>query len=515
MIIILLLALVGLGDSMYLTVEHFNKVIPPCVVHPFIPAFLIDCGKVLTSPYSSMFGIPLAVMGLGHYGVLSLLIAAAIVSKNKFFKYLVILQSAVGAVSSFYFMYVQIGIIGSLCLYCTLSAMVSFVIFALTYNVLRKERFEMHLAVYAFVYQNIIKRIFFLFDPEFIHTVMVNRGKLLARTPLIKFMGSKLIYEDKSLRQRIAGIHFENPVGLAAGFDYNADLTQTLYYLDFGFQTVGTLTAFPYEGNPRPRMGRLLRSRSLMVNKGFKNKGAEAIAEKLSRHRFMIPLGVSLGMSNTDKIKSLNEGIRDIISAFRTFEKYKVTNSYYELNVSCPNLIHAAKINFYSPKNLRLLLLAVDRLKLKKPVFVKMPIDKSNREVMTMLKEIAKHRSVKGVIIGNLMKDRKNKALVASEVRKFKVGNFSGKACEDRSNELIRTAYRKYKGRLIIVGCGGVFNGMDAYKKIRLGASLIQLITGMIFQGPQVISQINLELIDLIAKDGFKHVSLAVGVDNN
>jgi dihydroorotate dehydrogenase subfamily 2 len=512
MIILFLLSLVGLADSVYLTVEHFSKVIPPCSVNTFLP-ILSDCGKVLTSPYSVMFGIPLAVAGVIHYGVFSSLLVSTFFSKRKVFKYLIVLQSIVGAVSSLYFMYIQFGVIGAFCMYCTLSALISFLIVFLVYRLLKRERFELHTAVYAFVYQNILKPVFFLFDPEFIHNVMVSRGKLLAATPIIKLVGSKLIYKDKSLRQRAAGINFENPIGLAAGFDYNADLTQTLYYLGFGFQSVGTITNSSYAGNPYPRLGRLPVSRSLMVNKGFKNKGAKAISEKLKNMKFMIPVGVSIGVTNSNVIQTAEMAVKDIVSSFKTFEKSGVNNSYYELNISCPNLVNVRDLTLYSPKNLDAVLGAISRLKIKKPVFVKMPIEKTNREVSLMLSTIAKHKFVKGVIFGNLQKNRKDPALVQSEVRKFKVGFFSGKPCEERSNELIQFAYKKCQGRFVIIGCGGVFNGADAYKKIKLGASLVQLITGMIYQGPQVVSQINLELIELLKRDGYKNIKDAVGSD--
>lgn len=515
MIRLLLLSLAGLADSAYLTWEHFRKVIPPCSVNHFIPAFLVDCGKVLTSPYSVMFGVPLAVLGLIHYGIISGLIISAIFSKNKIIKYLVVLQAIAGAIASLYFMYVQIGIIGSICLYCTLSAIISFILVGLVYRILKKERFEIHTAIYAFAYQKIIKPIFFLIDPEIIHGIMVTTGKAISSTPLMKFVGSKLVYKDRILSQKISGIRFENPIGLAAGFDYNGDLTQVLHYLDFGFQTVGTVTNGAYEGNPRPRLGRLIRSRSLMVNKGFKNNGAFPIAYNLKSLKFNIPVGVSIGMTHSSKITSVGEAVRDIMSAFKKFENLGVRNSHYELNISCPNLVHAKNVSFYPPRSLEALLKAIDKLKLKKPVYIKMPIEKTNREIGAMLATIVSHKSVKGVIFGNLQKDRKNPKLIPSEVRKFKVGYFSGKPCEERSNELIKFAYKKYGDKLTIIGCGGVFNGKDAYKKIKLGASLVQLITGMIFQGPQVISQINLELIDLIKKDGFKSIKEAVGYENH
>lgn len=510
MIILLLLALAGLADSIYLTWEHFNKVIPPCTVNTFLP-ILSDCGKVLTSPYSVMFGVPLAIAGIIHYGFLSGWLIASFITEKKIFKYFIILQSIVGAIASLYFMYIQIGIIGSICIYCTISAIISFIEVAIVYRILKRERFELHTAVYAYFYQNILKRLFFLLDPEFIHDIMVSRGKFLAKTPLIKLMGSKLIYKDASLKQRVARINFENPIGLAAGFDYNADLTQTLYYLDFGFQSVGTITNSAYAGNPYPRLGRLPKSRSLMVNKGFKNKGARAIAEKLKDMRPFIPVGISVGVTNSAEIKTIDEAVKDVVTALKTFEIAGIKNSYYEINVSCPNLVNMKHLNFYSPKNLDALLSAIGRLRIKKTVFVKMPIDKTNREVSMMMATIVKHKFVDGLIFGNLQKNKKDPSLVQSEVRKFKVGNFSGKACEQRSNELIEFAYKKYKDRFVIVGCGGVFNGQDAYRKIKLGASLIQLITGMIYQGPQVVSQINLELIELLKKDGYRNIKEAVG----
>jgi dihydroorotate dehydrogenase len=132
-----------------------------------------------------------------------------------------------------------------------------------------------------------------------------------------------------------------------------------------------------------------------------------------------------------------------------------------------------------------------------------------------MLEVINKFTFIKGVIIGNLQKNRKDPSLDQDEVKKFKTGNFSGKPCKKRSNELIKLTFQKYKKRFVIIGCGGVFSVNDAYKKIKLGASLVQLITGMIYQGPQLIAQINLEFLNLLKKDGFKHVSEAVGVDNS
>lgn len=266
----------------------------------------------------------------------------------------------------------------------------------------------------------------------------------------------------------------------------------------------------PYAGNPKPRLARLPKSKSLMVNKGFKSSGAKVIAKRLEKLSFEFPVGVSLGSTNSTKITNQKEAIADIISAFNVFEKSKLNSSYYELNISCPNLIHGEKISFYPPKNLKELLRQVDILKIKKPIFVKMPIEKSDKETIKMLEVIAKYSPV-GVILGNLLKDRSHPSLDKSEVRQFKMGNFSGRPTFKRSNELIKLTYKNYKSRFVIIGCGGIFNAVDAFEKIRLGASLVQFITGMIYEGPQLAAQINLELVDLLEQKAFKHINQAVG----
>lgn len=311
------------------------------------------------------------------------------------------------------------------------------------------------------------------------------------------------------LTQTIAGVRFENPIGLSAGFDHDAHLTQILPSVGFGFGTVGTVTNHAYGGNPRPILGRLPKSRSLMVNKGYKSSGAEDVSRRLSSMDFVIPIGISIGRSNVASLKNEKDSIKDIVNAFRIFEEKKVKNAYYELNISCPNLY--GEISFYPPKNLEALLRAVDVLGLTTPVFIKMPIELGDKEVTLMLEVILKHR-IAGIIIGNLQKNRNDPALNPEEVAKFPVGNFSGKPTWKGSNELISLAYRHCGGKLVIIGCGGVFSAEDAYEKILRGASLVQLITGMIFQGPQLIAEINLRLPALLQRDGYNTVADAVGM---
>lgn len=362
----------------------------------------------------------------------------------------------------------------------------------------------------AFLYKSILRRVIFLWSCETIHELLTALGeKFGSSKTLLTMFKFFLRFEDNSLEQTYFGINFKNPVGLSAGFDYNAQLTQFLPALGFGFESIGTITNLPYEGNPKPRLGRLIKSRSLMVNKGFKNNGIKYIVKKLSKYSFEIPVGISIGRTNTKEIISQEEAVKDILSAFKQAKKSKVNFSYYELNISCPNL--HGNVEFYEPKKLQQLLFEIEKLNLKKPLFIKMPIDKSNKEVLKMLKIIIKF-SVKGVIFGNLQRNRKDPALYPEEVKKYSVGYFSGKPTEKRSNELIKLAYKKYRKSLLIIGCGGIFNAKDAYKKIKLGASLVQLITGMIYEGPQLAAQINCELKELLNQDGFAHLSEAIGV---
>lgn len=510
LILILFLTLLGIADSGYLTYEHFARTLPPCSTNLFI-----DCGKVLGSPYSLLFGIPVALIGIAHYSILFFNVLLALITGKKLFKFIVVTLSVIGAFASIYFTYLQLIVIGSICLYCTFSAIISFAVFALVMIYQRLEKKELLFLAFGFFYRNFLRKIFFLTDPEFIHERMLSNGEILGRlTPINQLIGVVTRYKDPRLKQKIAGINFDYPVGLAAGFDYEAKLPVISASLGFGFQTVGTITNLPYEGNPKPRLGRLPRSRSLMVNKGFKNPGVDEIIRRLEGEKFQNNIGISIGRTNTIKLSSLKSSIDDIVLAFKKFEsagrQAKINHSYYELNISCPNIIHGKNISFYPPKNLDQLLTAVKKIKIDKPIFIKMPIELTDNETVNILEIIAKHK-ITGVIFGNLQKNRKDPALVKEEVEKWKVGYFSGKPTFVRSNELIRLAFKKFGIKLIIIGCGGIFSADDAYAKIKLGASLIQLITGMIYQGPQLIPQINLGLIDRLKQDGFKNIREAVG----
>lgn len=344
------------------------------------------------------------------------------------------------------------------------------------------------------IYKNILKPVFFLIDPETIHDGMVRAGRFLGCNYLTRRLTAQLFsYSNPGLEQVVCGVKFQNPIGLAAGFDKNAKLLDILPSVGFGFTEVGTITGEKYMGNPKPRLWRLKYSKSLIVYYGLKNDGCEKISARLSNKKFAIPIITSIGKTNSRNTVEEDAGIRDYLKAYR---KFIDIGQVFDINISCPNAFGGTP--FSDPVKLHKLLLQIDEIQTKKPIFIKMPPDLTNQELDEILEVVKKHK-VAGFICSNLTKQKNYK------------GGLSGKAVEDLSNRQIQRIYQKTKGKYVIIGCGGVFSAEDAYKKIKLGASLVQLITGMVFEGPQVISEINQGLVKLLQKDGYKNISQAIG----
>ncbi|MDP4011178.1 MAG: dihydroorotate dehydrogenase (quinone) [Candidatus Roizmanbacteria bacterium] len=507
-LMLLFLVIVGVIDTGYLTYKHFFQPIGICLAGPFG-----DCGKVLSSEYSILFGVPLALLGMLHYLWMGTLVWLSYSLGSDIYKRFAFIQSAIGVVFSLYLTYLQFFIIKSLCPYCLFSALVCLTIYIFIRKEWHDEYKSFVLEKIEIVYKLFAKPLFFILPAEWVHEQAMYWGELAGKIPLKKVVLRHMFsFKHPVLQQKIGKTIFENPIGLSAGYDYMSSFTQILPTIGFGFETVGTISNMPFEGNKKPRLGRLPLSRSLLVNKGFRNPGADVTIKKLKRMSFEFPLGISIGKTNSIEIAGTQkDAVSDVVEAFKKFQKGRLKNAYYELNISCPNL--KGGVSFYPPKELKKLLLALDIVKIKKPVFVKMPIEKTDDEVKKMLDVIVKHKWITGVIFGNLQKDRKDPSLVVEEIQKAGVGNFSGKPTYRRSNELIKLAYSGYGKKLIIIGCGGVFTPEDAYRKIRLGATLIQMITGMIFEGPQRITQINRGLVELLQADGYSNISEAVGVD--
>ncbi len=500
--ILLFFIILGFSDSVFLTWEHYTLSSIGCPISPWI-----NCLAVTTSKYSEIFGIPLALLGSIYYLFMFLFLSR----KQKMFNHFMLITSSFGVLFSLYLIYIQAFAIGLFCLYCLASALISFIIIGLTWIFFKEEWGTLVIDCMGYGYKFILKPILFLFDAEVVHVNMVNTGESIIKNKMTKNLIEYLFVKKyKNLDQKVLGLNFRTPIGLAAGFDYEARLTQTLPSVGFGFQSVGTITNMPYEGNPAPRLGRLPKSNSILVNKGYKNLGIKETVKKLLGKKFKYPLGISIGRTNSEILNTVDKSVEDIISAFKIANKSGVSNSYYELNISCPNIIHDAGVNFFEIKNLEKLLNSVDKLKIKKPLFIKMPIDQTDTYTLKMLKTISNHK-VSGVIFGNLQTNKKNKVLVQSEVNKFKMGKYSGKPTFEDSNRLIRLAYKNFKDRFVIIGTGGVFNADDAWTKFTNGATLVQLITGMIFEGPQLIAQINRDLSKRLQKEGYKNISEIVG----
>ena len=358
-----------------------------------------------------------------------------------------------------------------------------------------------------FLYRGILKPLFFRQDPEDVHDVMTKVGVMLGAHALTRIIIQwKFGYSDPSLQQRIWGITFPNPIGLAAGFDKDAELTSIIPSVGFGFEEIGSVTGLPCAGNPKPRLWRLPKSRGLVVWYGLKNKGSKYISEKLRGKKFQFPIGTSVAMTNCSANLDTTTAISDYHMAF---EAFTTIGDYYTVNISCPNVTGGQP--FVEPEKLDLLLTDLDTINTTKPVCIKLSPDISLDELDKILAVAEKHR-VHGIICGNLTKNKDNKRILDSNIPEH--GGISGKPTEELSNALISHIYKSKKDKFVIIGCGGVFSAEDAYKKIRSGASLIQLITGMIFEGPQVVSEINCGLTDLLRRDGFSSIAEAVGIDS-
>lgn len=354
---------------------------------------------------------------------------------------------------------------------------------------------------FHFFYTKILKPILFLFDPENIHDFFTIIGRFLGSNFIGRFVTKSLLGTTirDELKQKIVGIDFNNPIGLAAGFDKNGQLTQIIPSVGFGFMEIGSITGRPCVGNSKPRLWRIAKDRTLVVYYGLKNNGSEKIAQKLKNKKFKIPLGISLAKTNDDETIDIEKGIADYLKVYNNFS---TIGDYFTINISCPNTNGGQP--FVEPENLNLLLKSFYQQTPTKPIFLKIPPDLSHQEIDQIIK-LAEEYKLTGFVCSNLTKK------IQLEDKK---GGLSGKAVEEQANDLIRYIYKKTNNNFIIIGCGGVFNAHDAYKKIKLGASLVQLITGMIFEGPQLISEINRELVGLLKRDGYKNISEAVGVDN-
>ncbi|MFH1533756.1 MAG: quinone-dependent dihydroorotate dehydrogenase [Nitrospirota bacterium] len=360
------------------------------------------------------------------------------------------------------------------------------------------------------LYITVLKPILFTFDPEKVHDFFIYIGRIIGSNPITRGLNALLFsYSNKKLEQKILGIKFKNPIGLAAGFDKDAKIIKSMKSTGFGYTEVGSITGEPCEGNPKPRLWRLKKSKGLIVYYGLKNEGCEKIAKKLKNKKFDIPVGISIAKTNCKATATTEAGIKDYAKAFKVLHDL---GDYFTINISCPNAYGG--FPFTDKEKLEKLLEELEKTPTEKPVFLKLAPDLSHKEIDEII-EVADNHKIAGFICTNLTKDRDNKDIKQhlKDADPVSHGGISGKPIRELSTKVIKNIYKKTKGKYVIIGCGGVFSAQDAYEKIKAGASLIQLITGMIFEGPQIISEINKGLVALLEKDGHKNISEAVGTE--
>jgi dihydroorotate dehydrogenase subfamily 2 len=358
------------------------------------------------------------------------------------------------------------------------------------------------------LYRHLVRPILFLQNPEMVHNHYTRIGHFLGRYQASKSAIRWLFdYQNSVLTQKILGMCFKNPIGLSAGFDKDANLTNIIPELGFSFMQIGTVTYKPYRGNQKPRLYRLPKSKGIVVNFGLKNIGVKKISQKLKqerKHKFV--LSVSIGKTNSPETAAVCCGVEDYYLCLKELLEQDI-GDFYTINISCPNMFGGEP--FTTPKTLARLLKKLTNLKINKPIFLKMPINLIWNDFKKLL-EKAIDFAIDGVIIGNLNKNHNDNA-VLDKIPLYVKGGISGKPTWDLSNHLISKTYQNYHNKLIIIGVGGIFSAMDAYEKIKLGASLVQLITGMIYQGPQLIGEINNGLSKLLKQDGYSNIREAVG----
>lgn len=338
------------------------------------------------------------------------------------------------------------------------------------------------------MYKHVIKPFLFLFDPEFVHNVFLTIGKLLGSCSFGRWKARLFYgYKGKDISKTIDGIKYKTPVGLAAGFDYNGDLTKILSSIAFGSQEVGSVTAHPYAGNPKPRLTRLPKSKSLIIYKGLKSKGIDRIIKKLKTVKRVknFVIGISIAKTNRQKTGKKELAIEDYFESFKKLNESNI-GDYYSINISCPNSFSGE--SFAKPDLLNSLLKKLRSIECKKPIYLKMPINLPWDEFQKLI-EVGIKYNINGLIIGNLNKNYNDLDYRNEAPEKFR-GGLSGKPCKDLSNNLIKRTKKAYGNKLTIIGCGGIFSPADAIEKFKLGADLVQLITGMIYEGPSLMKKI-------------------------
>ena len=350
------------------------------------------------------------------------------------------------------------------------------------------------------VYRSLVRPLLFRLPAETAHELALHSLSLVPSRLIAKR------FSDPTLSIERFGLRFSNPIGLAAGFDKNGFALQPLAALGFGFIEAGTVTYHAQPGNPRPRLFRLSEDQALINRAGFNNEGAAAFARRVAQHRPDCVLGVSIGKS---KITPLEHAIEDYVASFELI--YKIAD-YVAVNVSSPNTPQLRELQQSQQLEALLSALQTRRRELQKdvPLLVKLSPD-LEREDLEMIVEVIERLRIDGIIATNTTISRADLRTDAKRVASFGEGGLSGKPLKDRATRMIADLYQLTGGRIPLIGVGGIFTAEDAWEKIAAGASLLQLYTGFIYQGPRIAEEINQGLAAILAREGFPNLDAAVG----
>jgi dihydroorotate dehydrogenase len=337
----------------------------------------------------------------------------------------------------------------------------------------------------------IFKFFIFLFNPERAHHISFWLFKQIFRFPFLKKLWKKsFIVEDRALSKNVFGIDFPNPVGLAAGLDKNATMFREMSGCGFGFIEIGTVTPKPQSGNEKPRLFRLKKDQAIINRMGFNNDGVDAIVARLKNRPKDIIIGGNIGKNKTTPNEN---AIDDYLICFNALHSYV---DYFVVNVSSPNTPNLRDLQEKEPLKILLSTLIEEnnRKEIRKPILLKIAPDLSEHQLDDII-EIVQVTGIQGVIATNTTISREDLTTDKNTIERIGMGGLSGKPLSKRSTEVIKYLHEKSEGSFPIIGVGGVHSESDALDKMAAGASLIQLYTGFIYEGPGLIKRINKAII--------------------
>src|SRR3954465_6502225 len=353
-------------------------------------------------------------------------------------------------------------------------------------------------------YESFLRPLLFRFDAETMHHAALSACAALG--PAQRATQSVLGFAHPRLALEVSGLRFPGPVGLGGGFDKSGIAVRTLGAIGFGSIEVGSVSAAPSRGNPgRPRLFRLPEDEALLVNYGVPNDGADVVAQRLREARLAVPLGVSIVETNTGKANSVDGVIQEFQRAIRVLAPVA---DYIALNLQCPNS-ERAPLN--DPASLRALLSALGA---ERPLFLKVAASTDAGSIDAFLQAIDPFPAVQGVILSTLLPKPYTTLRTPAATLRALPGSLSGAPLKALARDLVSAWYARVdRKRHILVGVGGVQSADDAYALIRRGATLVQLVTALVYQGPRLPGRIHRGLARLLERDGVANIADAVGVD--